>query len=84
MVIFVTNKSAYADIQALILTGRHPVWLSAGVLTQQQIDVLWAKDINLSVLDYAVDTANVDAMNRALSTIKEHHVGHSIWVQIRS
>ncbi len=84
MVIFVTNQSAYADMRALILTGQSPAWLSAGVLTQQQIDVLWAKGINLSVLDCAVNTANIHDMNRALSTIKEHHWGHSIWAQIHS
>lgn len=84
MVIFATTKSAYKEMESLILTGLHPVWLSNGVLEQEDIEELWAKGIDLSVLNYEVDSSNTEDIDCALSTVKEHHYGQNIWVQFEN
>lgn len=83
MVIFATTKSAYSEMESLILSGNHPVWLTCNVLSDQEYEELWnKKGIDVSVLSYEVDTGNKADMDCAMSTIKEHHAGQNIWVQI--
>lgn len=85
MVIFATTKSAYLEMEKLILSGDYPVWLTSNVLTDHEYEVLWKeKGINTSVLNYEVDTECKADMDCALSTIKEHHAGQNIWVQIQN
>jgi len=84
MVIFITSKSAYSEMESLILTKEHPVWLTCNVLTAKEYEALWKSGVNASVLDYEVDTENKEDMHCAMSTIKEHHLGQNIWVQIEN
>ncbi|WP_133471640.1 hypothetical protein [Paraglaciecola marina] len=82
MVIFITSKSAYSEMESLIVSGKHPIWLTCDVLSEKEYEALWKSGVNASVLDYVVDTENIDDMSCAMSTIKEHHAGQNIWVQI--
>ena len=83
MVIFVTTKSAYAEMESLILSGDHPVWLTSNVLNSEEYEDLWKnKGVSVSMLNYEVDTENEADMDCAMSTIKEHHAGQNIWVQV--
>lgn len=77
MVIFVTTKSAYSEMENLILSEkRNSVWLASNVLGEQEYENLCEiKNIDISVLNYEVDTENQADMNCALSTIKEHRPG---------
>jgi len=85
MVIFATTKSAYLEMENLILSGNYPVWLTSNVLSDQEYEQLWKeKGVNASVLNYEVDTGCKADMDCALSTIKEHHAGQNIWVQIQN
>ena len=84
MVIFITSKSAYSEMKSLILSKEHPIWLTCNVLTDEEYEALWKSGVNASVLDYEVDTENRDDMDCAMSTIKEHHFGQNIWVQINN
>jgi hypothetical protein len=82
MVIFATSKSAYSEMESLILSGKHPVWLTCNVLSDKEYETLWKSGVNASVLDYEVNTENLEDMHCAMSTIKEHHLSQNIWVQI--
>lgn len=82
MVIFITSRSAYSEMKSLIASGMYPIWLTCDVLSEKEVEVLLKSGVNASVLDYAVDTENADNMSCAMSTIKEHHVGQNIWVQV--
>lgn len=84
MVIFITNKSAYLEMENLIQTGNYSVWITANVLKQNEIEELWRKNIDLSVFDYEVDPNNKEDLECSLDTIKEHHPGKNIWVQFKS
>lgn len=84
MVIFATSKSAYSEMKDLILSGKYPVWLTCDVLSEKEYEALWKSGVNASVLNYEVDTESSDDMYCAMSTIKEHHAGQNIWVQIQN
>lgn len=81
MVIFISSKSAYEEMSELIYSGLYPVWLASGILSDEEIESVRSKDINLSVFFYDVDTSNSVDLECALTTIKEHHPGENIWVQ---
>lgn len=85
MVLFITSKSAYLEMEDLILSGKYPVWLSEGSLSKSETEELWNQDIeDLSEFSYTVDTSDSGSLNCAVSTIKEHHPGENIWVQINN
>ncbi|EGG92973.1 hypothetical protein IMCC1989_1958 [gamma proteobacterium IMCC1989] len=71
-------------MKEILLSAMHPVWVSAGVLQEFEIENLLNKGIDVSVLNYAVDTENRKDVECAISTIKEHHFGENIWVQIEN
>ena len=75
MVIFVTSKTAYSEMEHIILSGKHPVWLTCDVLTATEYEALWKGGVDASMLNYEVNTSNEGDMHCAISTIKEHHPG---------
>jgi len=81
MVILITSKDAYTEMKDKISNGQHPVWLSNGILSQEEINSLWEKDVDLSVFNYQLDTNDTESLDCALDTIKEHYPGQNIWVQ---
>ena len=81
MVIFISSKSAYEEMKSLIFSGDHSIWLASGVLTDEEVESILGKDIELSVLDYDVDTSDSRDLECAMFTIREHHPGNNIWVQ---
>ncbi|WP_196159275.1 hypothetical protein [Reinekea sp. G2M2-21] len=81
MVLFITSKSAYEEMKVLIHTGNHATWLASGILSNDEIEKLWELDLDISVLDYVVDTSDEKDLECAMSTIREHHPGKNIWAQ---
>ena len=84
MVLFITCKSAFLEMEDFILSGNYPVWLSNGALSKAETEELRHNNIDLSVLSYEVDTSDLIVLDCAISTIKEHHFGQNIWVQINN
>ncbi len=78
MVIFITNKAAYQEMQDTIKTLEHSVWCAAEVLTLEQTNELYKAGAELSVLDYEVDLANQAVLDEALETIRVHHPDQEI------
>lgn len=71
-------------MESTILSGKHPVWLSSGVLSQIEIDSLGQAVTELSVFNYEIDTSVQAELEGALDTIKEHHPDMNIWVQFEN
>ncbi len=70
-------------MEALIKTGKYPVWLSDGVLSQSRIDNLIKENIEVSYFDYVIDIDNEESREEALLTIAEHHPKERIWSESR-
>lgn len=60
------------------------LWVSGGVLTQQEVDGLRARGISVSVFTYEVDPESPDAMAHAVDVIREHHPSEVIWSEART
>lgn len=81
MVIFVLTKEGFDEMMPLIQTGKYPVWLSDGVLSEEEIDLLIPEDLEISYFNYVVDLEDEEALASAMFTIAEHHSGERIWVE---
>lgn len=84
MVIFVNTRSAYKEMKEFIFSTEHPVWLSDGVLSEDEIDSILENEVEMSIVDYAVDTSKPEELARAMSGILERYPEHNIWVQFES
>lgn len=85
MVIFVTTKSAYSEMQNIDSIEGHSVWFTCNALSDKEYEELWDKQqINASVRNYEVNPKNKADMGCALPTIKEYYPCQNIWVQIFS
>ena len=71
-------------MKVLVFSGDHAIWLASKILSNAEIEIIWEKDIELSVLDYDVDTSDPKDLECAMSTIREHHPGQNIWVQYQN
>jgi hypothetical protein len=82
MVILITTTSAYIEMKDLILSGKHSIWFSEGVLKSGDIDILREKNIDVSAFNYQIDSTKMEDIECGLSTIKEHHPNQGVWVQL--
>ncbi|MEH6344821.1 MAG: hypothetical protein V7785_07045 [Bermanella sp.] len=83
MVIFITSKSAFQEMQATILTLKHPVWCASDVLTLAETNELYKAGVELSVLDEEVNIETQLGIDSALEIIREHHPEQEIWVEAK-
>ena len=83
MVIFVTSKKALDEMNELIHSRQHHVWATPDALNEDEANELWDKGIDLSLLNYSVDTDNQEDLDSAIVAIKEHHPNENIWMQIK-
>jgi hypothetical protein len=62
----------------------HPeaaLWLSGGLLTVEEIRQLRDRGVNVTDFAHEIGSSDLDALADAVSTIKEHHPGESVWVE---
>ncbi len=84
MVIFLNTRSAYEEMKEFIFSTENPVWLSDGVLSEDEIDSILDKEVEMSIVDFTVDTSKPEELARVMSTIRERYPDHNIWVQYKS
>ena len=84
MVIFLNTRSAYEEMKEFIFSTENPVWLSDGVLSEDEIDSILDKEVEMSIVDFTVDTSKPEELARAMSTIHGRYPDHNIWVQYKS
>lgn len=83
MVIFVATLEGYRELETIILTGKYPVWVGAGVLTENEIDEVRERGVNLTNFLYPVDIESSQVVDQALGTIALHHHNDRIWSECR-
>ena len=81
MVIFITSKAAFQEMQATILTLQHAVWCAPDILTLQETNELYKAGVELSVLDDEATTDTQAGIDTALEIIRIHHPEQEIWVE---
>lgn len=81
MVIFITTRNGYEEIKPLIFSTQYPVWVGAGVLSQQEIDAIRMLGVELTNFSYVINPDNRDHIECALETIGQHHPNQRVWFE---
>lgn len=79
MVFFVISREAFKSYGSLGRTGA-PVWVSAGVLTDEELASLRDQNIDVSDFNYSLEPGDSAGIQAAMETIREHHPGQTVWV----
>jgi hypothetical protein len=66
----------------MTLSSRAALWLSAGVLTADELRGVRGQGLNVTDFDYEIAPGDFDTLADAVSTIKEHHPGQPIWIEV--
>jgi hypothetical protein len=62
----------------MIEDGNHFVWVTKGVLTDDELDQLRENDVDVTDFNYELLPTDRDGIDGALHTIAEHHSGQTI------
>lgn len=79
MVIFILTKEGFNEMEPFIKTGKYPIWLNDGILSQVETDLLISENIEVSYFNCVVDIEDEEALAEAIFTVAEHHPGERIW-----
>ncbi|MES2826056.1 MAG: hypothetical protein V4732_20820 [Pseudomonadota bacterium] len=81
MVILVATRNGYEELKSVIFSGLYPVWFGAEVLSEEEIDSIRTLGIDLTDFSYTINIQDVNEIEGAVETIREHHPGHKVWVE---
>jgi hypothetical protein len=78
MVFLATTRRAYDDYIAL--NTQAALWLSAAVLTDEEVRRLRSAGKKVTTFAHEVRSDHPEVLSEAIATIREHHPSESIWV----
>ena len=81
MVFFVISRKGFEDYLTIKENLTVPLWISAGVISQSELESLRQGGIDVTDFNYAIGLNENEVIDDAIETIKEHHPGEVIWVQ---
>lgn len=81
MVILIATRKGYEELKPIIFSGLYPVWLGAGVLSQEEINSIRTLGIDLTDFNYTINIQDFGEIKGAVETIREHHPSHRVWVE---
>ena len=79
MVFLATTRRGYESF--MTLNAGDALWLSAGLLTADELREMRGQGIKVTDFDYEIAPGDFDTLDDAVSTIKEHHPGQPIWIE---
>ena len=82
MVLFVLTRAGYADVERLSHGPAVPVWINAGVLDEGEVAALRGSGVDLTRFTNPIDPTNEDQVAQAIETIRLHHPGERIWMEV--
>jgi hypothetical protein len=79
LVFFAMSRRGF-ESYASLKSKDSPLWVSAGVLSEQELAALRSQGTNVSDFDYSLEIEDREGIECAVETIREHHPGHVVWV----
>ncbi|MDE1466046.1 hypothetical protein [Spartinivicinus poritis] len=77
------TREGFEEVKPIILTGKYPVWINGGILTESELNIIRKQDINLSNFIEFISLEDNAAIDEALDTISEHHPGERVWLEYK-
>jgi len=81
MIYFALTRNGYDDLIAHLGRAPSPLWVNNGVLSRQEIRQLHEAGIEISNFTVDINAQDRSDVAQAVDTIREHHPGHSVWVE---
>jgi hypothetical protein len=81
VVFFVISRKGFEDYLAIKDKLVAPLWISAGVISQSELESLRNSGADVTDFNYAIGLNENEVIDDAIQTIKEHHPGEVIWLQ---
>ncbi|UTW49282.1 hypothetical protein [Bacterioplanoides sp. SCSIO 12839] len=81
MVIFVATREGFKELESVILTGEHAVWIGADVLSDKELESVRDAGVYVTNFLYVVDLNNKDVVDAALEDIALHHPDERVWLE---
>jgi hypothetical protein len=75
VVFLATSRRGYDAYMSL--NSCAPLWLSAGILSPEEIGALRAREYNVTTFSYVVSHTDPGV----ISTIQEHHPDEPLWIE---
>ena len=80
MVLFTLTRAGFEEMRPLV-TRAVAVWTNCGVLSDQEMNELRARGVDLTSFTKSVDPHDSAEIESAISIIAEHHPMERIWVE---
>jgi hypothetical protein len=81
VVFFVISRKGFEDYLAIKDKLTAPLWISAGVISQSELEFLRYSGTDVTDFNYAIGLNENEVIDDVIETIKEHHPDEVIWVQ---
>jgi len=81
MVILITTKDGYNELEPLILAKKHPVWIASNVLAESEVQNLRQRGVDLTTYDFDAITVDCDSIKNCIEDISLHHPNTRIWIE---
>ena len=81
MVFLAITRAGYEAHLALGASAG-PLWVSAEVLSEGELAALRKSGVEVSDFNYKIEPHEKEVVAGAVETIKEHHPGQVVWVEL--
>ena len=79
MIFFATTRRGYDEYKALNTPSA--LWVAANVPTDSELSRLRSEGRQATNFNLEIDPRDPEAIADAITTIREHHPGQTIWVE---
>jgi hypothetical protein len=81
MIFLVLTRLGYDQLMALPKAVHSAIWVNSGVLSESELLKLRESGVEVTNFVRLIEVGNLSAVEGAVATVQEHHVGQTIWVE---
>jgi len=81
MVFLALTRSGF-DAYLALGASADALWVGAEVLSEGELAALRESGVDVSDFNYKIELHEREVIAGAVETIKEHHPGHAVWVEL--
>ena len=81
MVFLAITRAGYETYRALGASFG-TLWVGAEVLSEEELAALRKSGVDVSDFNYKIELHETEVIAGAVETIKEHHPGETVWVEV--